>query len=98
MKHILFNLFFIFMALVSGSGMFLLKYRVLDKEDELAALQQSVIDCERAIHIDKAELANLSDPDRLEILIKRHTDFIPVKPEQIIRFSEIDVEPQKEKP
>ena len=97
MKHILFNLFFIFLALISGGGMFLLKYRVLDKEAELAALRQSVIDNERAIHIDKAELANLSDPDRLEILVKRHTDFIPVKPDQIIRFDEIDAI-QKENP
>lgn len=97
MKHILFNLFFIFVALISGVGMFLLKYRVLEKEAELAALQKSIIEHERTIHIDKAELANLADPDRVEILVKRHTNFVPMKPEQVIRFVEID-NTVKEKP
>ena len=51
MKRFLFNCFFLLCALIACAGMFILKYQVLDKEEQLAALQSQIIQNQRTIHV-----------------------------------------------
>ena len=89
MKRFLFNLFFIFIATLACVCMFLLKYKVIEEEDELFALQRQIKEDWREIHILKAEWAHLTDPTRLRTLIDAYTPLQDIQPDQVISFERI---------
>lgn len=89
MKRFLFNLIFLLCAMLSCSGMFVLKYQVLDKEQELASIQHKILQNQRTIHVLKAEWAHLNDPERLRTLIGEHTKLAVIKPTQIIALENV---------
>ncbi len=89
MKRFLFNCFFLLCALISCAGMFILKYQVLDKEEQLASLQSKIIQNQRTIHVLKAEWTHLNDPQRIRLLIAGHTQLNVIKSSQIIRLEDV---------
>ncbi len=89
MKRFLFNCLFLLCALVACAGMFILKYQVLDKEEQLATLRYKIIQNQRTIHVLKAEWTHLNDPERIRLLIAGHTTLNVIKPTQIIRLEDV---------
>ncbi|MDY6407196.1 MAG: hypothetical protein SPL08_00635 [Pseudomonadota bacterium] len=63
--------------------MFVLKYKVIEKEDELRAITAQIVKDERAIHMLEAEWAVENHPKRLLELVKSQTHLEPIKAEQI---------------
>lgn len=78
------NLFFLCLAIISGVQLFVLKYRVMDKEEELKTIHRQILNDSREIHMLKADWALLNDPDRLRELVKNQTDFKPIGAAQIV--------------
>ena len=79
------RLFFLMVALASCLQMFVLKYKVIEKEDELKALHKQIIEDSRAIHLLEAEWAAQNNPDRLLELVQTTTNLKPISSEQVQR-------------
>lgn len=84
-----FNLLCLFIAVASGVGMFMLKYKVIEKEEELARLHRQIAFDKREIHMLKGDWASLNDPERLRALISEQTNFKPVSAGQIIDVNRV---------
>lgn len=69
-KRTLYLLCFL-MVLLSGIGMFLLKYYVLDREKELSQVYHEIRVAEHELHILTAEWAYHTDPARLRQTAKQ---------------------------
>ena len=95
MKQSTFNLICLGIAVLSGVGMFLLKYHVLDQEKELAKLRRQIMSDNRELHLLRADWAVLTDPQHLRELIKE-TDLKPFLAKQIITPKELEDKPVKE--
>ena len=92
MKQSTFNLLCLGVATLSGIGMFLLKYYVLDQEKELALIRRQIVNDRRELHLLKADWAVLTDPQHLRELIKT-SDLKPFQAKQIIHPSEVEDRP-----
>lgn len=95
MKQSTFNLVCLGVAILSGVGMFLLKYHVLDQEKELAKLRRQIMSDNRELHLLKADWAVLTDPQHLRQLIKE-TDLKPFMAKQIVAPEELEDRPVQE--
>ena len=95
MKQSTFNLICLGIAALSGIGMFLLKYHVLDQEKELAMLRRQIVADRRELHLLKADWAVLTDPQHLRELIKE-TGLKPLQAKQIVRPEELEDRPLPE--
>ena len=92
MKQSTFNLICLAVAVISGIGMFLLKYHVLDQEKELAQLRRQIVLDRRELHLLKAGWAVLTDPQHLRELIKE-TNLKPLQAKQIVHPAELEDRP-----
>lgn len=95
MKQSTFNLICLGVAILSGVGMFLLKYHVLDQEKELAKLRRQIMSDNRELHLLRADWAVLTDPQHLRQLIKE-TDLKPFMAKQIVAPEELEDKPVQE--
>jgi len=77
------TLFSILLAAALGFSLFLLKYEVQSVEDELIALDKSLINDRQAIHVLKAEWSMLNDPDRLRVLSEKYLGLKPLTAQQV---------------
>ncbi|HSE78827.1 MAG TPA: hypothetical protein VLG66_12565 [Alphaproteobacteria bacterium] len=77
------------LALVTGFGLFHLKYEVQALEDELVRLNRSILAEHEAIHVLKAEWSYVNQPQRLQALANRHLDLRPMRPEQLGSVADI---------
>ena len=75
--------------------MFVLKYQVIKKEDELKAIHKKIIEDSRAIHMLEAEWAVENHPKRLMELVKSHTRLVPIGADQV---QEVENLPPKNEP
>ena len=66
------------MATCLGVALFLIKYEVQTREEQLAALQREILANQEALHVLEAEWSYLNRPDRLESLVRRHLDLVPM--------------------
>ena len=74
------------LVLLAGAlslALFTVSYQVQDLEDELRALNSTIIADTQAIRVLKAEWSHLNDPARLRDLSKRHLKLRPVEPDQL---------------
>jgi hypothetical protein len=71
------------LAIVAGTGLFLVKHEVQDLEDRLAALDDKIAKDRETIHVLRAEWAYLTQPDRLSRLAGRHLNLKPPAAGQI---------------
>lgn len=62
-----------------GVALFLVKHEVQRREDQLAALHREILASQEAIHVLEAEWSYLNRPDRLEALVRRHLDLVPLE-------------------
>ena len=75
-----------------GFGMFVMKNQVQTLENELNRINRSIQDDVKSIHVLKAEWSHLNSPSRLRTLANKHILLNPVKPEQIINYSQVPFE------
>ncbi len=80
-----FRLFSIVFAVVVGAGLFQLKYLVESKDRQLQALQDQLVEDQRAIRVLEAEWAYLNSPDYLQDLSVRYLGLRPTAPGQVLR-------------
>jgi cell division protein FtsL len=95
------RLFLVIAAFCVGLGLFKVKYQVMALEKRHKDILKSVSENRESIHVLKAELTHLNDPERLQKLAENHLGFSPVKPHQIVAISELpkkNQQAQKEMP
>jgi len=90
MKRFLLTVFLGMLAFSALTGMFLVKYHVMNREHYLIQLQRQINKNNRSIHILKAEWANLTDPKRIQVLVEQQTDLKPLRLSQVIEWNDID--------
>lgn len=93
MKRWLINLLCILIALFAGAGMFILKYQVIEKEEELFRIHRQIANDKREIHMLKGDWASLNDPERLRALVENQTDFQAFGANQVIDPSVVPARP-----
>ena len=76
--------------------MFVLKYQVIKKEDELKEIHKQIIEDSRAIHMLEAEWAVENHPKRLAELVKAHTNMVPIVADQIQEVADLPEKPAAE--
>lgn len=96
MKRWLINLVCILIALAAGGGMFILKYQVIEKEEELFRIHRQIAGDKREIHMLKGDWASLNDPERLRALVENQTDFKAFGANQVIDPSVVPARPIEE--
>lgn len=96
MRRWCFNLLCLFIAVTSGVGMFLLKYKVIEKEEELARLHRQIAHDKHQIHVLNGDWAALNDPERLRALVAEQTNFKHVSANQIIEVERVPERLKKE--
>ncbi len=92
MRRWMINLLFLILAVVAGVQLFVLKYRVIDKEEELKAIHRQILNDSREIHMLKADWALLNDPVRLRALVAQ-TDFKSIGANQIKGWQDMPLRP-----
>lgn len=71
------------LAVIAGTGLFMLKYEVQGREHQLTKLRKEIVNTQESIHVLKAEWSYLNDPQRLREQAERHLGMHPLKPTQI---------------
>ncbi len=80
----------ILVAVAIGVGLFMVKYRVQDLEDQLVNINREIARDREAIQVLRAEWSHLNEPQRLRALADRHLGMAPVAVEQVASRSGFD--------
>ena len=83
MKKWIIRLICLLFAIGSCVQMFVLKYRVIEKEDELKALHAQIFADSRALHMLEAEWAVKNNPDRLYQMVVDQPRLEPIGADQL---------------
>ena len=75
-----------------GVAVFLVKYEVQEREERLAELHREILANQEAVHVLEAEWSYLNRPSRLESLVRRHLDLVPM---DTTRLGQIDRLPMR---
>lgn len=75
-----------------GVALFLVKHEVQRREEKLAVLNRQILASQEAIHVLEAEWSYLNRPDRLEALVRRHLDMVPLETK---RLGSVDMLPMR---
>ena len=94
MKKTLINALCLFIAVLSGICLFILKYQVKEEERQLQKIHREILQNKREIHMLEAEWAHLNDPQRLLELVKSQTNWKTVSADQISTLSDIPLRPE----
>jgi len=90
------TLFFVFIAAGVGLGLFQLKYKVMNLEQDHSRLKRMIRETDEAIHVLRAEWAHLNDPKRLQSLCERYLAIAPVRASQLVSLQHITHGEQRE--
>lgn len=85
-------------AILTGIGLFLVKYEVRALEAKLLEINRKVVANQEATHILKAEWAHLNDASRIEQLNARYLSLQPITPAQLGRLETLPMRPAKVEP
>jgi hypothetical protein len=77
------TIFWFLIAGCLGVALFLVKYEVQDREEQLASLHREILSNQEAVHVLEAEWSYLNRPSRLEALVRRHLDLVPLDATQL---------------
>lgn len=66
-----------------GVALFMVKHEVQRREEQLAELHRQILSSQEAIHVLEAEWSYLNRPDRLEALVRRHLNLVPMDNQKI---------------
>ncbi|MBL4747848.1 MAG: hypothetical protein JKY17_03410 [Magnetovibrio sp.] len=75
--------------------LFSVKYQVHDLEAEHQRLVQELDDERRALHVLRAEWANLNDPVRIQKLAEQYLGMQPMMPAQVMSISDVQNFPER---
>ena len=89
MKQWLIRFMFFLIALGSSFPVFLLKYRVIDLEEELKQIHKQIQNDAQEIHVLSAEWAFLNNPERLRELVRTQTDWQLVQSKQVLSTEDL---------
>lgn len=82
-------------AVLSGVGMFVLKYQVIELEEKLAKIHRKIAFDKREIHMLQGDWASLNDPERLRMLVEQQTEFRAIGSHQIIEAQQVPLRLEK---
>ena len=83
------TLLFVLLAAGLSLGLFTIKYRVQDLEQELVRISRYTLKERESIHVLKAEWSHLNDLNRLEKLARQHLSMQPLVPRQVATFADL---------
>ena len=66
-----------------GVALFMVKHEVQRREEQLAELHRQILSSQEAIHVLEAEWSYLNRPERLEALVRRHLNLVPMDNQKI---------------
>jgi cell division protein FtsL len=89
-------LFWTAVAVATGIGLFLVKYRVAQLEDRLEAVNREILDTQRTTQILKVEWAHLNEIARIERLNDKYLHLQPIVAKQITAIDAVP--PRREAP
>ena len=75
-----------------GVALFMLKHEVQRREEQLVDLHRQILASQEAIHVLEAEWSYLNRPDRLESLVRRHLDMVPM---DVKRLGTVEILPMR---
>ena len=76
-------LFWVFAAILTGIGLFLVKYNEQQLEDRLAGLNRQIVENQRSTQVLRVEVSHLGDLNRMERLNDKYLRLQPIAPRQI---------------
>lgn len=77
---------------VAASALYLVKYRVMDVKDEVAALSQQLAQEKESIRLLDAEWSYLNRPERLEALSAAYLSLEMISPDRVSEWSDLPSE------
>lgn len=86
---------FLFLMIAFGAGvlMFLLKYHVIEKEEELQKLHAQIRRDSREIYMLQIEWASANDPMRLRDFVRSQTKFQNIRSSQLVEADSLPIKP-----
>lgn len=79
-------------VIIAGAGNYILKTMVLERQDQLQALQAEIIDEKDRITVLEADWSYLTRPSRIQHLSEEMLSFAPVEPERILQLDALEGE------
>jgi hypothetical protein len=83
------TLVWLFLALGIGIGLFQLKYRVQELEQNLAQTNRDILTNEEAIHVLKADWSYLNRPEKIDPLARRFLGLAPLTGSQYMTIADL---------
>lgn len=85
----------LFLVIACGSGvlMFILKYHVIEKEEELHEIHSQIRQDSREIYMLQVEWAAANDPRRLQSFVEAQTDFKTIHSSQVVETDSLPIKP-----
>ena len=77
------------LAIVAGTGLFHVSYRVQSLEEELTRVNRDILRERETIHLMRAEWSYLNEPTRLAELTRRHLALAPLSASQMVRIEDL---------
>jgi hypothetical protein len=77
----------VFVILFTGVSMFLIKHEVQVLAAKLNQFHRDILDHQEAILVLKAEWSYLTQPSRIESLVRKHVAFRPTETKQIFNIN-----------
>ena len=94
-------LFWSVAAVATAVGLFAVKYKVQDLEEQIDRTNQKIIESQQATHILRVEWAHLNEAERIEMLALKHLKLESASVKQIARLDQLkpeSVPPRREAP
>ncbi len=85
----------LFLIIACGSGvlMFILKYHVIEKEEELQEVHEQIRQNSREIYMLQVEWAAANDPRRLQTFVEAQTNFKTIHSSQVVETDSLPTKP-----
>lgn len=74
---------------VAAFGLYMVKYEVQELHDQIATIKTQLDEERQNVHVATAEWAYLTRPDRLQTLVQKHTQLMPIQSLQIGQTSHL---------
>ena len=91
-------LFWSIAAIATAIGLFAVKYKVQDLEEQIDRTNQKIIESQQATHILKVEWAHLNEAERIERLAQKHLKLEPAGIKQVARLDTLKQDNSKQDP
>ena len=88
-------LFWSVAAVATAVGLFAVKYKVQDLEEQIDRTNQKIISSQQATHILKVEWAHLNEAERIEKLAQKYLKLEQAGIKQVVRLDTLKFDPAK---